>query len=51
MDWGLPSTMSFATMVEHPNFELINDIVDQDRDLCLRFRGEEDSGGEDDNDS
>ena len=34
-----------AAMAEHPNFKRIDDIIDQDRNLCFRFRGEEDSGG------
>ena len=34
-----------TAMAEHPNFERIDNIIDQDRNLCLCFRGEEDSGG------
>ena len=46
-----PCDNVLSAMAEHPNFERINDIVDQDRNLCLRFRGEEDSGGTYDNDA
>ena len=34
----LPCNNVLAAMAEHPNFKRIDDIVDQDRNLCLRFR-------------
>ena len=34
-----------SPMAEHPNFKRINGIIDQDRNMCLRFRREEYSGG------
>ena len=41
--FGPPCNDVLAAMAEHPNFKQIDNIVDQDRNLCLRFRGEEDS--------
>ena len=40
-----------SAIVEYPNFEYIYNIVDQDRNLGFRFRGSEDSGEGDDDDS
>ena len=42
--FGTPCDDVLAVMAEHSNFERIDDIDDQDRNMCLRFRGEEDSG-------
>ena len=42
--FGPPCDDVLAATAEHSNFERIEDIVDQDKNLCLRFRGEEDSG-------
>ena len=36
-----PCNDILASMVEHPNFEWIDYIADQDRNLCFLFRGEE----------
>ena len=41
--FGPPCDDILAAMAEHSNFERIDDIVDQDMDLCFCFRGEEDS--------
>ena len=38
--FGPPCDDVLVAMAKHPNFERIDDIVDQDRDLCLRFMGE-----------
>ena len=38
--FGPPCDDVLATMVEHPNVERIEDILDQDSNMCLRFRGE-----------
>ena len=46
-----PCNDFLVTIAEHPNFDRIDDIIDQDRNFCLHFRGEEDSGGEDDDDA
>ena len=40
-----PCDNVLAAMAEHPNFGRIDNIVDQDRNMCLRFRGGEDLGG------
>ena len=51
--FGSPCDDVLAALVEYPNFEQIDDIVDQDRNLCLCFRGEDDLGvgGVDDDDA
>ena len=42
---GPPCDDILAAMVEYPNIKWIDKIVDHDRNMCLRFREEEDSGG------
>ena len=37
--FGPPCDNVLAAMAEHPNFGRIDNIVDQDRNMCLRFRG------------
>ena len=36
-----PCDDALTSMAEHPNFKRIKNIVDQDRNLCLRFRGDD----------
>ena len=43
--FGSPCDNILITMAEYPIFERIDNIVDQDMNLCFRFREEEDSGG------
>ena len=37
--FGPPCDDVLAAMVEYPNVERIEDILDQDSNMCLRFRG------------
>ena len=37
--FGPPCNDVLAAMEEHPNFERIENTVDQYRNLCFRFRG------------
>ena len=43
--FGPPCDDVLSAMAEYPKSERINNIVDQDRNLCFRFRGEEDLVG------
>ena len=49
--FGPPCGDVLAAMAEHPDFERIDNILDQDSNMCLRFRGEEYLGGADDDDA
>ena len=43
--FGPPCDDVLAAMVEHPNFERIDDIVDTDKNMCFCFKGRKIWGG------